>query len=59
MTICLLSQLGVDLHFLLIQTTKGASSFKICRGVEAVGGSLRSVTSNKTHNKPFEYNFLP
>lgn len=25
------------------QTTKGASAFKICRGVEAVGGSLRSV----------------
>ncbi|XP_078135197.1 cytochrome b-c1 complex subunit 2, mitochondrial isoform X2 [Sander vitreus] len=27
-------------------TTKGASSFKICRGVEAVGGSL-SVTSSR------------
>merc|ERR1711915_1074805 len=27
-------------------TTKGASSFKICRGVEAVGGSL-SVTSTR------------
>ncbi|KAJ0015797.1 hypothetical protein NQD34_014087 [Periophthalmus magnuspinnatus] len=27
-------------------TTKGASSFKICRGVEAVGGSLRSVNNN-------------
>uniref|UniRef100_A0A7N8Y676 Ubiquinol-cytochrome c reductase core protein 2b n=1 Tax=Mastacembelus armatus TaxID=205130 RepID=A0A7N8Y676_9TELE len=24
-------------------TTKGASAFKICRGIEAVGGSLRSV----------------
>uniref|UniRef100_A0AAX7UQA8 Ubiquinol-cytochrome c reductase core protein 2b n=1 Tax=Astatotilapia calliptera TaxID=8154 RepID=A0AAX7UQA8_ASTCA len=25
-------------------TTKGASAFKICRGIEAVGGSLRSIT---------------
>lgn len=32
--------------FVLFQTTKGASAFKICRGVEAVGGSLRSVTTN-------------
>uniref|UniRef100_A0A667ZZI5 Ubiquinol-cytochrome c reductase core protein 2b n=1 Tax=Myripristis murdjan TaxID=586833 RepID=A0A667ZZI5_9TELE len=30
----------------LSQTTKGASAFKICRGVEAVGGSL-SVTSSR------------
>ncbi|KAL2101043.1 hypothetical protein ACEWY4_002804 [Coilia grayii] len=29
-------------------TTKGASAFRICRGVEAVGGSL-SVTSSKEH----------
>uniref|UniRef100_A0A668AJ66 Ubiquinol-cytochrome c reductase core protein 2b n=1 Tax=Myripristis murdjan TaxID=586833 RepID=A0A668AJ66_9TELE len=28
-------------------TTKGASAFKICRGVEAVGGSLRSVTPQR------------
>uniref|UniRef100_A0A7N8XS07 Ubiquinol-cytochrome c reductase core protein 2b n=1 Tax=Mastacembelus armatus TaxID=205130 RepID=A0A7N8XS07_9TELE len=28
-------------------TTKGASAFKICRGIEAVGGSLRSVSSQK------------
>uniref|UniRef100_A0A7N6A4A9 Ubiquinol-cytochrome c reductase core protein 2b n=1 Tax=Anabas testudineus TaxID=64144 RepID=A0A7N6A4A9_ANATE len=28
-------------------TTKGASAFKICRGIEAVGGNLRSVTSPK------------
>uniref|UniRef100_A0A667WYI0 Ubiquinol-cytochrome c reductase core protein 2a n=1 Tax=Myripristis murdjan TaxID=586833 RepID=A0A667WYI0_9TELE len=26
-------------------TTKGASAFKICRGMEAVGGSLRSVNA--------------
>uniref|UniRef100_A0A671TYB2 Ubiquinol-cytochrome c reductase core protein 2b n=1 Tax=Sparus aurata TaxID=8175 RepID=A0A671TYB2_SPAAU len=32
-------------------TTKGASAFKICRGVEAVGGSLRSVTSKKCYKK--------
>ncbi|KAI3365585.1 hypothetical protein L3Q82_010670, partial [Scortum barcoo] len=31
---------------LFFQTTKGASAFKICRGVEAVGGSL-SVTSTR------------
>ncbi|KAG9330112.1 hypothetical protein JZ751_027269 [Albula glossodonta] len=29
-------------------TTKGASAFKICRGVEAVGGSL-GVTSSREH----------
>ncbi|XP_051573645.1 cytochrome b-c1 complex subunit 2, mitochondrial-like [Myxocyprinus asiaticus] len=29
-------------------TTKGASAFKICRGLEAVGGSL-SVTSSREH----------
>uniref|UniRef100_A0A3Q1ATT8 Ubiquinol-cytochrome c reductase core protein 2b n=1 Tax=Amphiprion ocellaris TaxID=80972 RepID=A0A3Q1ATT8_AMPOC len=34
-------------------TTKGASAFKICRGIEAVGGSLRSVTSQKTHSTIF------
>uniref|UniRef100_A0A6G1RWL0 Ubiquinol-cytochrome c reductase core protein II n=1 Tax=Hypotaenidia okinawae TaxID=2861861 RepID=A0A6G1RWL0_9GRUI len=28
-------------------TTKGASSFRITRGIEAVGGSLRFVTSYK------------
>uniref|UniRef100_A0A8C7PQA2 Ubiquinol-cytochrome c reductase core protein 2a n=1 Tax=Oncorhynchus mykiss TaxID=8022 RepID=A0A8C7PQA2_ONCMY len=28
-------------------TTKGASAFRICRGVEAVGGSLRSVSMEK------------
>lgn len=39
------TQLEVTLTFLLFQTTKGASAFKICRGVEAVGGSLRSVTT--------------
>uniref|UniRef100_A0A8D0CZ16 Ubiquinol-cytochrome c reductase core protein 2a n=1 Tax=Sander lucioperca TaxID=283035 RepID=A0A8D0CZ16_SANLU len=27
-------------------TTKGASAFKICRGVEALGGSLRSVRAH-------------
>lgn len=32
--------------FVLFQTTKGASAFKICRGIEAVGGSLRSVNTN-------------
>uniref|UniRef100_A0A8C7VC49 Uncharacterized protein n=1 Tax=Oncorhynchus mykiss TaxID=8022 RepID=A0A8C7VC49_ONCMY len=29
-------------------TTKGASAFRICRGVEAVGGSLRSVSMEST-----------
>ncbi|XP_062388057.1 cytochrome b-c1 complex subunit 2, mitochondrial [Sardina pilchardus] len=29
-------------------TTKGASAFKICRGIEAVGGSL-TVTSSREH----------
>uniref|UniRef100_A0A673VMW0 Ubiquinol-cytochrome c reductase core protein 2a n=1 Tax=Salmo trutta TaxID=8032 RepID=A0A673VMW0_SALTR len=29
-------------------TTKGASAFRICRGVEAVGGSLRSVRMEST-----------
>uniref|UniRef100_A0AAQ5ZM07 Ubiquinol-cytochrome c reductase core protein 2a n=1 Tax=Amphiprion ocellaris TaxID=80972 RepID=A0AAQ5ZM07_AMPOC len=29
-------------------TTKGASAFKICRGVEAIGGSLRSVNEANT-----------
>uniref|UniRef100_A0A8C8G8U4 Ubiquinol-cytochrome c reductase core protein 2a n=1 Tax=Oncorhynchus tshawytscha TaxID=74940 RepID=A0A8C8G8U4_ONCTS len=29
-------------------TTKGASAFRICRGVEAVGGSLRSVSMENT-----------
>lgn len=46
MNICLVTQLEVNLAFVLFQTTKGASAFKICRGVEAVGGSLRSVTTN-------------
>lgn len=36
----------LHLTFVLFQTTKGASAFKICRGIEAVGGSLRSVTTN-------------
>lgn len=40
------TQLEVTFTFLLFQTTKGASAFKICRGVEAVGGSLRSVTTS-------------
>uniref|UniRef100_A0AAZ3S2V0 Uncharacterized protein n=1 Tax=Oncorhynchus tshawytscha TaxID=74940 RepID=A0AAZ3S2V0_ONCTS len=30
-------------------TTKGASAFRICRGVEAVGGSLRSVSMESTY----------
>lgn len=30
-------------HCCCFQTTKGASAFRICRGVEAVGGSLGSV----------------
>lgn len=29
--------------FCVFQATKGASAFKICRGLEAVGASLRSV----------------
>eukprot|EP00063_Salmo_salar_P083731 XP_014058566.1 PREDICTED: cytochrome b-c1 complex subunit 2, mitochondrial-like [Salmo salar] len=29
-------------------TTKGASAFRICRGVEAVGGSLRVTSSRET-----------
>uniref|UniRef100_A0A8C5ENZ0 Cytochrome b-c1 complex subunit 2, mitochondrial-like n=1 Tax=Gouania willdenowi TaxID=441366 RepID=A0A8C5ENZ0_GOUWI len=39
---------GVTHHLRLASnlTTKGASAFKICRGVEAVGGSL-SVTSSR------------
>lgn len=37
-------QLTCYLTFLPFQTTKGASAFKICRGIEAVGGSLRSIT---------------
>lgn len=37
----------VSFVFILFQTTKGASAFKICRGVEAVGGNLRSVISQK------------
>uniref|UniRef100_A0A8C4GX77 Ubiquinol-cytochrome c reductase core protein 2b n=1 Tax=Dicentrarchus labrax TaxID=13489 RepID=A0A8C4GX77_DICLA len=34
-------------------TTKGASAFKICRGVEAVGGSLRSVTFSTSFHTLF------
>jgi hypothetical protein len=31
------------IHSFFFKTTKGASSFKITRGIEAVGGKLRFV----------------
>uniref|UniRef100_A0A287DFW6 Ubiquinol-cytochrome c reductase core protein 2 n=1 Tax=Ictidomys tridecemlineatus TaxID=43179 RepID=A0A287DFW6_ICTTR len=37
---------GVTLHPQDLETTKGASSFKITRGIEAVGGKL-SVTATR------------
>lgn len=46
MNIRLVTQLQVNPTLALFQTTKGASAFKICRGIEAVGGSLRSVNTN-------------